>query len=64
MDITRKKVERIIITGPLDECKKAQAHCRKNRFRIIQINPCLTDDEHRNKVTSFEIWAEQEAGGA
>jgi hypothetical protein len=60
MDITGKKVERIIITGLLDEYKKAHAYCRENGFRIIQVNPCLIDGEHRSNVTSFEIVAEKD----
>ncbi|MCJ7663702.1 MAG: hypothetical protein MUO24_05625, partial [Desulfobacterales bacterium] len=50
MGITGKKIERIIIAGLLDECKKAHAYCRENGFRIMQGNPCLIDGEHRNKV--------------
>jgi hypothetical protein len=60
MDITGKKIERISITGLLDEYKKAQAYCRENGFRIIQANPCLTDGKHRSNVTSFEIVAEKD----
>lgn len=60
MDITSKKIERIII-GSLGEYKKAHAYCQKNRFRVIQVIPFLTTDEHRNKVTGFEITAEREA---
>jgi hypothetical protein len=50
MDITGKKIERIIVAGLLDKCKKARAYCRENGFRIRQVNPCLIDGEHRNKV--------------
>lgn len=59
MDITNKKIERIVITGSLDDYKKAHEYCRKNGFRVIQTNPCLTDNDHRNRVTSFEMWAEK-----
>lgn len=60
MDITRKKIERIAITGSLGEYKRAHAYCQANGFRIIQANPCLTNEKHRDKVTSFEIVAEKE----
>jgi hypothetical protein len=60
MDITGKKIERIFITGPLDEYKKAHAYCRENGFRIIQANPFLTDGKNRSNVTSFEIVAEKD----
>jgi hypothetical protein len=60
MDIMGKRVERIIITGSLDEYKKAQAYCRENGFRIIQANPYLTDEKHRSTVTSFKIVAEKD----
>ncbi|OGP54369.1 MAG: hypothetical protein A2Y65_09205 [Deltaproteobacteria bacterium RBG_13_52_11] len=63
MDITRMKIERIIITGSLDEYKNAHEYCQENGFRIIQTNPCLTDKEHRNRITSFEIVAEKETEG-
>jgi hypothetical protein len=63
MDVTRKKIERIIITGLLDEYKKAQAYCQANGFRIIQTNPRLTDEKYQHKVTSFEIVAEKESEG-
>ncbi len=59
MDIAEKKLGRIIITGSLDEYKKAQAYCRANGFRIIQADPYLTDGEHVNTVTSFRIVAEK-----
>ncbi len=60
MDITEKKIKRIIITGLLDEYKKAQTYCRENGFRIIQADPYLTDEEHRSIVTSFKIVAEKD----
>jgi len=61
MDITNKKIERIIISGLLDEYKKAQAYCQEHGFRIIQTNPRLTDEKYRHKVTRFEIVAEKDA---
>jgi hypothetical protein len=60
MDIIRKKIERISITGPLEEYKQADAYCQKHGFRVIQTNPCLSDKKHRGRVTSFEIVAEKE----
>ena len=60
MDITEKKIERIIITGSLDEYKRAHAYCRENGFRIIQTNPCLTNEKRRGNVTSFKIVAEKD----
>jgi len=60
MEITRKKIERIAITGSLGEYKKAPVYCRANGFRIIQTNPCLTNEKHRGKITGFEIVAEKE----
>ena len=63
MDITRKKIERIVITGLLDEYKKAQAYCQANGFRIVQTNPRLTDEKYQHKVTRFEIVAEKEVEG-
>jgi len=60
MDITEKKLERLIITGSLNEYKKAQAYCRENGFHIIQADPYLTDGEHLSTVTSFRIVAEKD----
>ncbi len=61
MDITEKKIKRIIITGSLDEYKKAQAYCLGNGFRIIEADPYLTDEKHLSTVTSFKIVAEKDA---
>lgn len=63
MDITKKKIERIVITGLLDEYKKAQAYCQANGFRIVQTNPRLTDEKYQHKVTRFEIVAEKDVEG-
>jgi hypothetical protein len=60
MDITEKKIKRIIITGSLDEYKKAQAYCRENGLWIIRADPYLTDEKHLNTVTSFKIAAEKD----
>ena len=60
MDIIRKKIERISITGPLEEYKQADAYCREHGFRVIQTNPCLSDKKHRGRITRFEIVAEKE----
>jgi hypothetical protein len=60
MEITEKKIERVIITGSLDEYKKAQAYCREHGFRIIQADPYLTDEKHLSTVTSFRIVAEKD----
>ncbi len=60
MDIRKKRTEHIIITGSLDEYKKAQAYCRENGFRIIQADPYLTDEEHLSSVTRFRIVAEKD----
>jgi hypothetical protein len=64
MDIIKKKIERIIITGSLDEYKQADTYCREHGFRVIQTNPCLSDKKHRGKVTSFEIVAEKDKSAA
>ena len=55
MDITRKKIERIVIIGLLDEHKKAQAYCHANGFRIIQTNPCLVNEIPRASKRYKEI---------
>jgi hypothetical protein len=63
MEIMRKKIERLVITGSLDEYREAHAYCQENGFRIIQTNPCLSGGKQRNRVNSFEIVAEKEFKG-
>jgi hypothetical protein len=60
MDITEKKIKRIIITGPLDEYKQAQVYCQENGFRIIQADPYLSDEKYLSTITSFKLVAEKE----
>jgi hypothetical protein len=64
MKTTREKIERIIISGPLEEYKEAHTYCQKNGFRIIQANPFLTDEKNKNRASCFEITAEKELKGA
>ena len=59
MNMDRKKIERVTITGPLEEYKAAHEFCATNGFRIIQNNPCLSGGDRHNKIAMFELVAER-----
>lgn len=62
MEIKRENIERVIITGTLDEYKSAQAFCEQEGFQIVQINPCLFDDR-TGDTPLFELVAERVFSG-
>ncbi len=60
MNVDREKIERITITGSLDDFKEAHEYCAANGFRIIQNNPCLTGGDRSNEIAMFELVTEKE----
>ena len=43
MNVTRKFFERVRITGPMEDSKKAHAYLDKHRYRLLRGGPVVKD---------------------
>ena len=59
MNIHRKLIERIVLTGPQAEVDMAFAYCGKHGFWVTHSGP-MPKDRTRLDVTRFRIIAERE----
>jgi len=62
MNIHKKIIERVIITGKQEDGSKAFAYCMNNGYRIVRSGPMQVSFA-KYDTSKFKIVAERQTGG-